>query len=684
MPGRDRQPLVGRARRCRCGAGRRRSTLPPRSRMRVDLAHHVGAGEQRALRRVRVGAHDDEQVGALDVGHGDLPHAAVHEVRADVLRPLVDGAGRVDHRDARHPDEDPDVAAEAEVVGQRVADVRGDRLDAVLRDRPARAARSSGANASSQLDLAPGRRRRGPAAARSRSGSWCRWPSVVPFGQRWPLLHTSSRSARISSTWSSSTWISRPHIASHSGQVRRWIWRAGSVVVTRVLPVLMAIGSADRVRLLAGAPDGASGHVAGAEPDPTIPICDGNKGRARDHDRRVDAVLRTSPEGAAGRAERRGDRARRPRLRPARLLRLRHRHAGHRRARRRAGSATTASTSPSLCSPTRACLLTGRNHHARRHGVPHRHPDRLPRLQRAASRASAATLPRILRDNGYSTFAVGKWHLAPRWEQSASGPFDRWPLGLGFERYYGFLAGDTNQWTPELVRDNGFVEPPRHARGRLPPHRGPGRPGHPADPRPAAGHARTSRSSSTSPPARCTRRTTRRREWIDRYAGRVRRRVGGVARRAPSRARSSRASCPTGTDAARAAAVGAGLGRAARRRAAALRPDDGGVRRLPHPHRRADRPAARLPRARSARSTTRSCCSSPTTARAPRAARSARSTSTASPTTASTTSTTRSRASTTSAASAPTTTTRGAGRGPATRRSGCGSATRGSAACARR
>jgi arylsulfatase len=61
---------------------------------------------------------------------------------------------------------------------------------------------------------------------------------------------------------------------------------------------------------------------------------------------------------------------------------------------------------------------------------------------------SAAALPRLLRDAGYSTFAVGKWHLAPRWEQSAAGPFDLWPLGLGFERYYGFLNGDTNQWTP--------------------------------------------------------------------------------------------------------------------------------------------------------------------------------------------------------------------------------------------
>ena len=113
-----------------------------------------------------------------------------------------------------------------------------------------------------------------------------------------------------------------------------------------------------------------------------------------------------------------------------------------------------------LCSPTRACLLTGRNHHAVGMGfltdVPTGFPGYNGRIP-----ASAAALPRILRDAGYSTFAVGKWHLAPRWEQSASGPFARWPLGMGFERFYGFLGGDTNQWTPELVRDNGFIEPPR-------------------------------------------------------------------------------------------------------------------------------------------------------------------------------------------------------------------------------
>jgi arylsulfatase A-like enzyme len=113
----------------------------------------------------------------------------------------------------------------------------------------------------------------------------------------------------------------------------------------------------------------------------------------------------------------------------------------------------------SLCSPTRACLLTGRNHHAVGMGfladLPLAFPGYNGRLPR-----SAAPLPRLLRDAGYSTRAVGKWHLVPRGERSAAGPFDRWPLGYGFERYYGFLQGDTNHWTPNLVSDNHYVDPP--------------------------------------------------------------------------------------------------------------------------------------------------------------------------------------------------------------------------------
>ncbi len=114
----------------------------------------------------------------------------------------------------------------------------------------------------------------------------------------------------------------------------------------------------------------------------------------------------------------------------------------------------------SLCSPTRASFLTGRNHHAVGMGfladIPMAYPGYTARIPK-----TAATLPRILRDAGYGTLAVGKWHLVPRNHRSAAGPFDYWPLGLGFERYYGFLQGDANQWAPNLVSDNHYVDPPR-------------------------------------------------------------------------------------------------------------------------------------------------------------------------------------------------------------------------------
>ena len=114
----------------------------------------------------------------------------------------------------------------------------------------------------------------------------------------------------------------------------------------------------------------------------------------------------------------------------------------------------------SVCSATRAALLTGRNHHAVGMGVTQEaalgfpgYTGRIP--------SSAATLARVLRDHGYNTMAVGKWHLTPKGDYSAAGPFDRWPLGMGFERYYGFLGAETSQWAPELVRDNTHIDPPR-------------------------------------------------------------------------------------------------------------------------------------------------------------------------------------------------------------------------------
>lgn len=113
-----------------------------------------------------------------------------------------------------------------------------------------------------------------------------------------------------------------------------------------------------------------------------------------------------------------------------------------------------------LCSPSRASLLTGRNHHAVGMGFLCDMPTGFPGYSCRIPR-SAATMARVMRDAGYSTYAVGKWHLTPRNDRSASGPFETWPLGQGFERYYGFLHGDANHWTPTLVADNHQIAPPR-------------------------------------------------------------------------------------------------------------------------------------------------------------------------------------------------------------------------------
>lgn len=113
-----------------------------------------------------------------------------------------------------------------------------------------------------------------------------------------------------------------------------------------------------------------------------------------------------------------------------------------------------------LCSPTRACLLTGRDHHAVGMRGLSNWSSGFPNCTGRIS-PSAATLAEVLRDQGYGTMAVGKWHLAPMEETSPAGPFFEWPIGRGFDRFYGFMQGETSQFHPELYQDNHPIDPPR-------------------------------------------------------------------------------------------------------------------------------------------------------------------------------------------------------------------------------
>ena len=112
-----------------------------------------------------------------------------------------------------------------------------------------------------------------------------------------------------------------------------------------------------------------------------------------------------------------------------------------------------------ICSPTRSCFLTGRNHHLNRmasitettSGFPGK-AGRIP--------DECAPIGQLLQDNGYSTFWIGKDHDVPEEDIASGGSRSQWPLSKGFDRFYGFLGGETNQWYPDLVEDNRFVDPP--------------------------------------------------------------------------------------------------------------------------------------------------------------------------------------------------------------------------------
>src|SRR5438093_2007829 len=115
--------------------------------------------------------------------------------------------------------------------------------------------------------------------------------------------------------------------------------------------------------------------------------------------------------------------------------------------------------STALCSPTRAALITGRNHHSAGFGVISEQATGFPGYDSIITR-DKATIGRILKDNGYRTSWFGKNHNTPAFQASSIGPFDQWPIGMGFEYFYGFMGGDTNQWQPDnLARNTTYIYP---------------------------------------------------------------------------------------------------------------------------------------------------------------------------------------------------------------------------------
>ncbi|TWU04219.1 Arylsulfatase [Symmachiella macrocystis] len=114
-----------------------------------------------------------------------------------------------------------------------------------------------------------------------------------------------------------------------------------------------------------------------------------------------------------------------------------------------------------LCSPSRAALLTGRNHHSVGTGMVAEFATAFPSYNSVIPK-SAATIAQVLQGNGYSTACYGKWHNTPVWEVSPAGPFDRWPTSLGFDEFYGFMAGEANQFFPALFHGTTPIERPEH------------------------------------------------------------------------------------------------------------------------------------------------------------------------------------------------------------------------------
>ena len=255
-----------------------------------------------------------------------------------------------------------------------------------------------------------------------------------------------------------------------------------------------------------------------------------------------------------------------------------------------------------LCSPTRSTLLTGRNHHLNGMAAITEGANGFPGANGRIP-LECATMAQILQDNGWSTFWLGKDHNVPEQDIASGATRKQWPLQQGFDRFYGFLGGETNQWYPDLVDDNKFIDQPYspeegyhlskdladQALRMLRDH-------HATNPSrpwymwfcPGANHA----------PHHCPQ------EYIDKYKGKFD--AGYEAYREWVLPRMiEKGILPKGTqltplnplpaDVANAGGHGAPLGYAQRRREEAVLAPDGGVRRLLGIHRRAGRPHHRLP-----------------------------------------------------------------------------------------
>ena len=238
-----------------------------------------------------------------------------------------------------------------------------------------------------------------------------------------------------------------------------------------------------------------------------------------------------------------------------------------------------------------------------RHGRHHRGRQRLPRRSTAASRTQCATIGQILQDNGWSTFWLGKNHNVPEQDVASGASRKQWPLQKGFDRFYGFLGGETNQWYPDLVEDNRFIEPAVRPGGGLPPLQGPGRQGHRDDPRPE-GQQPLEALVHVVLPGRQPRPAPRPEGLHRQVQGQVRRRLRGLPdvgaaahdrEGHPAQGHPAHAAQPAAGGRGEPGRLRAPLGLAQRRREEALLAPGRGLRRLLRVHRRPGRPHHRLP-----------------------------------------------------------------------------------------